>query len=64
MSLAGPSGRHRERPPRAALPGEVIGQEAARVRVSPITGPRGVHAVTSRDVAEHAEGASRLLGWS
>jgi hypothetical protein len=32
---------------------EVIGQEGARVRTSPITGPRGVRTVTSRDVVEH-----------
>ena len=32
---------------------EVIGQEGARVRVSPITGPRGVRTVTSRDVVGH-----------
>jgi hypothetical protein len=32
---------------------EVIGQDGARVRVAPITGPRGVRTVTSRDVVEH-----------
>jgi hypothetical protein len=32
---------------------EVIGQDAARLRVAPITGPRGVRTVTSRDVVEH-----------
>jgi hypothetical protein len=32
---------------------EVIGQHGARVRVAPITGPRGVRTVTSRDVVEH-----------
>jgi hypothetical protein len=32
---------------------EVIGQRGARVRVAPITGPRGVRTVTSREVVEH-----------
>jgi hypothetical protein len=32
---------------------EVIGQDGARVRVAPITGPRGVRTVTSRDVVGH-----------
>jgi hypothetical protein len=32
---------------------EVVGQDGARVRVTPITGPRGVRTVTSRDVIEH-----------
>jgi hypothetical protein len=32
---------------------EVIGQDGARVRVAPITGPRGVRTVTSRQVVEH-----------
>lgn len=32
---------------------EVIGQDGARVHVAPITGPRGVRTVTSRDVVEH-----------
>jgi hypothetical protein len=32
---------------------EVIGQDRARVRVAPITGPRGVRTVTSRDVVDH-----------
>jgi hypothetical protein len=32
---------------------EVIGQDGARVHVTPITGPRGVRTVTSRDVIEH-----------
>jgi hypothetical protein len=32
---------------------EVIGQEGARVRVTPITGPKGVRTVTSRDVVDH-----------
>ena len=32
---------------------EVIGQEGARVRVAPITGPKGVRTVTSREVVEH-----------
>jgi hypothetical protein len=32
---------------------EVIGQDGARVRVTPITGPRGVRTVTSREVVEH-----------
>ena len=32
---------------------EVIGQDGARVRVAPITGPRGVRTVISRDIVEH-----------
>jgi hypothetical protein len=32
---------------------EVIGQDGARVRVAPITGPKGIRTVTSRDVVEH-----------
>jgi hypothetical protein len=32
---------------------EVIGQEGPRVRVEPITGPRGFRTVTSREVVEH-----------
>jgi hypothetical protein len=37
---------------------EVIGQDGGRVQVAPITGPRGVRTVTSRDVVEAlAEGA-------
>ena len=32
---------------------EVIGQDGARVRVAPITGPRGVRTITSREVVEH-----------
>jgi hypothetical protein len=32
---------------------EVIGQDGARVRAAPITGPRGVRTVTSRAVVEH-----------
>jgi hypothetical protein len=32
---------------------EVVGQDGARVRVAPITGPRGVRTVTSRDVVDH-----------
>jgi hypothetical protein len=32
---------------------EVIGQHRARVRIAPITGPRGVRTVTSRDVVDH-----------
>jgi hypothetical protein len=32
---------------------EVIGQEGGSERVAPITGPRGVRTVTSRDVVDH-----------
>ena len=32
---------------------EVVGQDGARVRVAPITGPRGVRTITSREVVEH-----------
>jgi hypothetical protein len=32
---------------------EVIGHDGARVRVAPITGPRGIRMVTSREVVEH-----------
>jgi hypothetical protein len=32
---------------------EVIGQDGARVRVTPITGPKGIRTVTSRDVIGH-----------
>jgi hypothetical protein len=32
---------------------EVIDQDGARVRVAPITGPKGVRTVTSRDVVDH-----------
>jgi hypothetical protein len=32
---------------------QVIGRDGTRVRVSPITGPKGIRAFTSRDVAEH-----------
>jgi hypothetical protein len=32
---------------------EVIGQDGALVRITPITGPRGVRTVTSREVVEH-----------
>ena len=42
---------------------EVIGQEGARLRVAPITGPRGVRTVTPRDVADHwRKGRSRQPG--
>jgi hypothetical protein len=32
---------------------EVIGHDGARMRVTPITGPKGVRTITSRDVVEH-----------
>jgi hypothetical protein len=32
---------------------EVVVRDGSRVRVLPITGPRGVRTVTSREVAEH-----------
>jgi hypothetical protein len=32
---------------------EVIGQDGGRVQVAPITGPKGVRTVTSREVVEH-----------
>jgi hypothetical protein len=32
---------------------EVTGQDGARVRVAPITGPRGVRTVVSRNVVDH-----------
>ena len=32
---------------------EVIGQDGVRVRVMPITGPRGVRTITSRMAVEH-----------
>jgi hypothetical protein len=32
---------------------EVIGHDGARLRVTPITGPKGVRTVTSRDVVDH-----------
>jgi hypothetical protein len=32
---------------------EVIGQVGVGVRVAPITGPRGVRTITSRDVVDH-----------
>jgi hypothetical protein len=32
---------------------EVVGHDGARLRVTPITGPKGVRTVTSRDVVEH-----------
>ena len=32
---------------------EVIGHDGARLRVTAITGPKGVRTVTSRDVIEH-----------
>ena len=32
---------------------EVIGQDGARVRVAPITGPKGVRTITSREVVDH-----------
>jgi hypothetical protein len=32
---------------------EVIGHDGARVRVTPITGPKGVRTITSREVVEH-----------
>jgi hypothetical protein len=31
---------------------EVIGQDGARVRVTPITGPRGVRTVKSREIVD------------
>jgi hypothetical protein len=33
--------------------GEVIARDGTVVRVAPITGPRGVRAVKSRDVVDH-----------
>lgn len=32
---------------------EVIGHEASQLRVSPITGPRGVRSVKARQVVDH-----------
>ena len=32
---------------------EVVGQDGVRVRVSPITGPKGVRTIASRQVIEH-----------
>jgi hypothetical protein len=32
---------------------EVIGQDGVRVRIAPITGPKGLRTVTSRDVVDH-----------
>jgi hypothetical protein len=32
---------------------EVVGHDGARLRVTPITGPKGVRTVTSRDVLDH-----------
>jgi hypothetical protein len=32
---------------------EIIGHDGARLRVAPITGPKGVRTITSRDMIEH-----------
>jgi uncharacterized protein YbjT (DUF2867 family) len=32
---------------------EVVGHDGTRVRVTPITGPKGVRTITSRDVVDH-----------
>jgi hypothetical protein len=41
---------------------EIIGQDGARVRIAPITGPRGVRTVTSREVVGHWRKAGTTRG--